>query len=260
MDIVIVIPAYNESRRLPRYLAELASAIAQRGLPATILVVDDGSEEEERINLREAIETLREEYPQIAVPLTMECNRGKGAAIAAGWNASASASHLAFVDADGSIRSSEVLRLLNYAVEAAPRTCVFASRVRMLGRVVERKLKRHLSGRIFASLVGAFIQSEVYDSQCGFKIVPGSAWRAVRESVVEMRFAFDVDLLAALIDYKFQIEEVPIDWADTPGSKVSLVRDTVQMIVALFAICQRRRERSSTPSPVQASGRQCPLE
>ena len=132
------------------------------------------------------------------------------------------------------------------APEKPARTCYFASRIRLMGRVVTRKLTRHLMGRVYSTLVGCLIHSGVYDSQCGFKIIPADAYGAVKERINEKRFAFDVDLLAALIDAKIPIEEVPIDWQDIPGSKVSFLKDTIRMFVSLLRIRRKRRNLKIT--------------
>ncbi len=226
---------------MPPFLEALATELARQPFRAEILIVDDGSRTSERERLLRAVRLLRERFASILEPLLLAKNLGKGAAILAGWRHRSSLPWLAFVDADGAIAPSEVSRIfaLISAREAAA-TCIFASRVKMLGRTVERSGSRHLVGRIFATMVGRLIDPRVYDSQCGFKVISNRAFTAIEPHLAETGFAFDVELTCALLDSDFPIEEVPIDWSDVAGSKVSMLRDTWRMFFALLRIRDRR--------------------
>jgi glycosyltransferase involved in cell wall biosynthesis len=237
MDFLLVIPAYHESERLPRYLETLADALEKQAYRTAILVVDDGSSRQEQERLLACIQSIVQKHKNVLPPVLLSANRGKGGAILAGWDYGFPARWLSFVDADGAIPACEVVRLFSLVAGTADEErAVFASRVKMLGRTVTRSAKRHLTGRVFAFLVGYFIDSRVYDSQCGFKIVPAGAFAAIRGQVTEVRFAFDVELLALLLKSSIPVEEVPIDWIDQPGSKVSFLRDTFRMFRSLLRI------------------------
>ena len=249
---LLVIPAFEESARLPAFLENLASDLEAGSFSASILVVDDGSGPEERDAVARAVTDLATRHPSILPPLLLPKNQGKGGAILAGWSAGHTASWFGFVDADGATPAREVARVLRLVCESgSPAECFFASRIRLLGRMVERKASRHLLGRVYATLVGCLIHPGVYDSQCGFKILSARAFAAIRDTISERRFAFDVDLIAALIDAGMTIEEVPIDWKDIPGSKVSFVKDTVKMFVSLLRIRAKRNTRRAA-IPVEA--------
>jgi hypothetical protein len=115
-------------------------------------------------------------------------------------------------------------------------TAIFASRVKMLGRRVERLFKRHLLGRIYATLVSEILHIPVYDSQCGLKMVPRRAYAQISNRLRVHGFAFDVELMVALLDTGCQIKEVPIDWHETPGGKVRLLRDSWLMALDILKI------------------------
>jgi len=146
------------------------------------------------------------------------------------------------------VPASEVSRMIE-AVRHEPATAHFASRVKMLGRTIERSLHRHLVGRIFATLVSEVLDIEVYDSQCGLKFVPASSYRKICGRLREDGFAFDVDLLVALLDGGEAVVEFPVDWRDVAGSKVHLLRDSLRMAQAVRAIHQRRRPFASPKTP-----------
>jgi dolichyl-phosphate beta-glucosyltransferase len=84
----------------------------------------------------------------------------------------------------------------------------------------------------------------IYDSQCGCKLLKRDAYLKVKGDLVETRFAFDIDLLVNLLSVGARVREVPVDWSDVPGSKVSLVRDGFQMTHALWKLRGRMRRKT----------------
>jgi dolichyl-phosphate beta-glucosyltransferase len=93
-------------------------------------------------------------------------------------------------------------------------------------------------------LVRFFFRLPVPDTQCGFKVVPAAAYRAVRGELREHRFCFDVELTLYLQRARVEITAVPIDWAESPGSRVrpSTVRD---MFFSLLRLRRRLRDADS---------------
>lgn len=256
MNFLLVIPAFCESGRLPAYLDGLADAIGKSFPQARILVVDDGSPPREAEALRRKIDAIRAVRPCVLAPLFLPANKGKGGAILEGWKTAGGFDYVGFVDADGSVSAGEACRVAAQLGEDEPPAALFGARLRMAGRRVERTLSRHLVGRCFATLVGTAIDSSVYDTQCGLKFVPRAAFESVAPLLLGERFAFDVELLAALRARGWPVREVPIDWSETPGSKVRFARDSWQMAWAVFAI--RRRAKAWGRRANGAPGGGCP--
>jgi dolichyl-phosphate beta-glucosyltransferase len=245
-SVWLVIPCFRESTRIGRFLSSLSTSLGQRPEIA-ILPVDDGSGGEEPAALRAVVESHQDTFPNLLSPLELTHNRGKGGAVYAGWNAApASVSTLAFVDADGAVPAHEVLRLIDLATLDSSQA-VFASRIRMLGRTVERVYARHLVGRVFATLVATALDLPVYDSQCGCKLIPSTAFEKVRPLLVEYGFAFDVELLAALTHAGIKVIELPIDWQEVPGGKVKFLSDPIRMAISIAKIRRRRRSWHTAP-------------
>ncbi len=136
-------------------------------------------------------------------------------------------------------RRYEVVRLLSFLRQADAPDAFFASRCKILGRTVHRSWRRHVGGRIFATLVAVATGIPVYDSQCGFKLIRRKCYEAIRSRLREKRFAFDVELLLALTQSGAKVIEVPIDWFDVPGSKLHFFRDTVHMLAAVIGMRMR---------------------
>lgn len=252
-EILLVIPCFQESGRLPAFLPALCEALAPID-GASVLVVEDGGGAEEQARITALLTEWRKHFSFLQPPLLLGDNLGKGGAVYAGWDQNKSADWLAFVDADGSVPPAEVVRLMALArAERSPQRALFASRVKMLGRSIHRLFKRHLLGRIYATLVSELLDIPVYDSQCGLKLVPAAAYTRVRPLLSVKGFAFDADLLLALLRTGTDVIEVPIDWHETPGGKIRFVRDSLRMARDVFMIragshqeYQRRKTNGDT--------------
>jgi len=242
MHFIIVIPAYQESRRLPAYLHQLLPLCEKSTEKISIQIVDDGSGPEEVDRLLEQIEPLRKEFSCLAEPLLLARNRGKGGAVYEGWKQSPACDILGFLDADGSIPAPEVIRPIEMAT-VHPGRSLCASRIKMLGRSITRSAKRHYVGRLYATLLSLLLDLPVYYSQCGYKLLPYPAYLRIRDRLMEPGFAFDAEILMLLSDAGVDMVEVPIDWHDEPGSKVHLVRDGIRMALALHRIRRRHTAR-----------------
>jgi len=228
-SVHLVVPCYRESGRIGSFLPNLCHEMSALGL-VRVLVVEDGSDGDELARMQRIVDDLRAEFPCLLPLKSIPQNVGKGGAVYAGWREHDGAEWLGFVDADGSCSASEVARLIRMTQSGLTSPCaIFASRVKMLGRNVDRLFKRHLLGRVFATLVSELLDIPVYDSQCGLKMVPRRAYESVAAKLQIKGFAFDVELMVALLDTGCQIEEVPIDWSEVPGGKVKLFRDSWRM-------------------------------
>lgn len=236
----LTIPCYREGECVPQLLDALIAEWEINGRPdMRVLVVDDGTPEPESRVMLDAVRAREGRLPGLEW-LRMPDNLGKGATVRTGWNhhLAAGCGHLAFIDADGAVSAPEFFRLLGEA-RKQPDTAIFASRVKMRGRVIHRTARRHFSGRVFATLVGLLIDPGIYDSQCGCKILPAEAFRSFADDLREDGFAFDVELLAALNRDRRPVVEIPVDWTDQPGSKVRMLRDSIRMTAALLRIRRR---------------------
>ena len=240
-DCVIAIPCFQESARLPGFLRQLCEELRGSSGRVRIQVVDDGSGETEALALSEIVAALDSEHPGLLrAPLLLPENRGKGGAIYAGWHAALAHQPLALalVDADGSVPAPEVRRLIEtfLSPDTSAHGALFGSRVKILGRHVTRHLHRHLLGRIFATAVTAATGVEIYDSQCGLKILRAENFQRISARLRETGFVFDVELALLLLQSGCEVRELPIDWHEVPGSKVHLLRDSLRMFRGLLRI------------------------
>lgn len=242
--VFLVVPCSRESGRIGEFLPGLCEKLDALG-GCRVLVVEDGSGVDEQRRMNDMVTVLQAKHPVLCDLLMLQENIGKGGAVHAGWARHEGAEWLAFVDADGSITPDEVCRLIKLARERGPEQgAIFATRVLMLGRDVRRRFFRHLIGRVYATLVSWLLHTPVYDSQCGCKLVPRQDFARVASRLTITGFAFDVQLLAALLDAGITVREEPIDWHDVAGGKVRLVCDSILMFRDVLRIRRLRKERA----------------
>ena len=223
---VIVIPCYNEAHRLKT--AEFV-AWAAKHPDISLLFVDDGS----RDATWEVLEKLRQQAGPNVHLLRRMPNAGKAEAVRAGMNHALD--HLApemvgFWDADLATPLEAIEDLRCILVRQPGIEMVFGSRVRLLGRRIERRPVRHYLGRLFATVVSNLLRLPIYDTQCGAKLFRATPelCRALADPFVS-RWVFDVEMIARFIRLAGgdaakvapRIYEFPLHvWEDVAGSKV----------------------------------------
>jgi dolichyl-phosphate beta-glucosyltransferase len=216
--VSIVIPAYNEERRLPRLLDvlehEAARDLAAAGLELVeAVLVDDGSVDGTRQLMRDGAET----NPLVRAVLRPGLHRGKGAAVASGVTA-ARGELVLVTDVDLSTPLHEAGLLLEAV--AAGADLAIGSRG-LEGARVHRSARRGLMARGYNLLVRALTRLPYRDTQCGFKLFTAESARALMERQISERYAFDLELLLRARAMGLRVAEVPISWQEQADSRVS---------------------------------------
>ena len=231
----VVIPAFNEARRLPRYLGEIVAYFDGRNEPYEVLVADDGSTD----GTADAVAAAARANGSVRV-LRQERNTGKGAAVRRGMLAARGAFRL-FTDADGATPIGELKRL--EAVLATGAQVAVGSRARPDPSVsVVARPHRVLAGRVFSWVVRHSGVPAVMDTQCGFKAFTAAAAEDLFEQLRTTGFGFDVELLLLAQAAGYRVVEVPVNWTDQPGSKVRVLGNGPRM---LWEIAKARRRIGS---------------
>lgn len=228
VQLSVVIPAYNERMRLPHMLRECAAVLEREYTSYEVLVVDDGSNDNTAIVAEEAGAAL---FPAGRVRVArLTKNRGKGGAVREGA-LRARGDWILLCDADGATRFADLGRLWKAKEGVKTPTIVLGSRGHLVDTdvVARRSALRNLLMRafhIFVSLVGGI--KKIRDTQCGFKLLHSTALPALGGLHLE-RWAFDIEMLFIAQTLHFSLLEVDVQWTEIPGSKLNVLRDSLQM-------------------------------
>jgi glycosyltransferase involved in cell wall biosynthesis len=215
----VVVPAYNEARRLTESLPALLDMASDTG--AELIVVDDGSDDG-TADVAAAHLSGLQGTKLVRLPL----NCGKGAAVRAGV-AHARGRSIVFMDADLATDLGDLPPLLD-ALEQAD--VAIGSRV-MAGATVEgASAARASMGRTFNRMARAVTGLKLRDTQCGFKAFRAPVAQLLFHLGVVDGFAFDVEILALARRMGYRVAQVPVHWRAVDGSRVDVVRDPLRMV------------------------------
>jgi dolichyl-phosphate beta-glucosyltransferase len=196
-----------------------------------VIVVDDGSVDD----TTRVVHAAAREMPLIRVLRLPTCV-GKGAAVRHGMHSARGRRHL-FTDADGATPIAELDRLEQALADGA--SIAIGSRSLASHRPgfrVQARWHRSLLGALFNALVRLGGIAGVKDTQCGFKLFERTVSRDLFSVSCINGYGFDLELLFVARQRGYRVAEVPVNWADQPGSKVHLLRDGLAMFRELWAI------------------------
>jgi len=244
MYLSVIIPAYNEEKRLPETLKKVRDFLNQQKYTYEVVVVNDGSKDQTASVTSDWIKSQGDDHFRL---IDNKINQGKGAVVKQGMLAAKGEWRL-FMDADGSTDIKEIEKLFNFAIskQVNPHGVIpgetrdpgLDSRFRgndkgscyevIIGsRYLDKrsiKIKQPLSRRIVSRLgniiVRVVLGIKSVDTQCGFKLLSGKASRDIFPKQTIDRWGFDVEILAIAIKLGYKIKEVPVDWYDAEGSLV----------------------------------------
>lgn len=228
-ELSIIIPAYNEERRLPRTLPLIRDWVNARGLHAEVIVVDDASTD----GTAAAVYQFRDQFPLLYLLTTGPRNHGKGYAVRTGMLAARGRLSL-FTDADLSAPIEEADKLL-----AALEHCEVAIGSRAVDRSlieVHQSRRRELAGIAFNKAVQVVTGLPFVDTQCGFKAFVTERGRILFEQQRIEGFGFDPEILFLAKRHGLRIREVPVRWSHDPATKVRVLNDGLGMFADLFRI------------------------
>jgi dolichyl-phosphate beta-glucosyltransferase len=237
--VSIVVPVFNEERRLPALLERLradADRVAtEAGLRLDeVLAVDDGSTDGTAAML-EAFSGL----PGRFRVLRFERNRGKGAAVREGMLAARSDLGL-MTDVDLSTPLDELARLAA-AVDGGIDVAFGSRGLRESEILVHQPLHREVMGKVFNLVLRVLTGVPWRDTQCGFKLFRLETARRLFELQRVERFAFDAELLVNARRLGLKVAEVPVKWVDNPDTRVGMVSSSAQMAFDAMRIAYRAR-------------------
>ena len=230
----IIIPAYNEERRLPPTLAKISAFLRGQPYASEILVVENGSQD----NTTAVVEQFAAEQVTPAEPLRvrlLHSAQGKGAAAKYGMLA-AYGEYRFICDADLAMPIEEITKFLPPALKQGSYDIAIASREAPGAVRYDEPTYRHLMGRIFNSLVRVMAVPGIQDTQCGFKMFSRQATELIFPLQQLNGWSFDVEVLYIARRHNLKLVEVPIHWYYQTDSRVRPFQDTIRMVQELLKI------------------------
>jgi dolichyl-phosphate beta-glucosyltransferase len=227
-ELSIIIPSYNEEARLPATLSRIAAYARSSNRAIEVIVVDDGS----RDDTAAVAEKFRSEIPSLRI-VSNGKNRGKGYSVRHGMQ-EAQGDIVLFTDADLSAPIEEVEKLL-----PAMETNDVAIGSRAMDRsqiTVHESHFREFAGIIFNKIVRLILRLPFVDTQCGFKAFRRVPCKIIFEQQTIERFGFDPELLYLARHHGLHSVEISVRWGHSPATKVSMLRDSIQMFIDVFII------------------------
>lgn len=229
IDISVVIPAFNESIRLPTFLKELIEYCKKSQKSYEIIVIDDGSFDH---TAQTALE-FQAVFPSLFVH-KLGTNRGKGYAVKYGLFKSRGKICL-FMDADGSTPPTEIERNLFYLDEGYD--IFIGSRVLPSeDRILKVAFHRKAIGTVFNFFVKKILATQIKDTQCGFKIFKKEIINPLFSRMNINGFGFDLEILYLAHKMGYKVKEGPISWRHVRGSKVNLFLDSMKMFINIVQV------------------------
>jgi glycosyltransferase involved in cell wall biosynthesis len=229
-SLLLLIPAYNEERRIEPVLRDYATYFEKNYPGKFQLVVVLNGCVDDTIGVVRRVGTT---HPQISA-LEFAEPIGKGGALIEGLKLAPLADLIGYVDADGATPPAAYHDLVRRSSDA---DCVIGSRW-LPGAVLHQAQtnRRQFASRVFHRVVQLLFRMNIRDTQCGAKVLRRQAVEKIHSSLRITDMAFDINLLYALKRAGFKILEVPTEWTDKVGSKVTLGRTSLTMLLSTMRL------------------------
>ena len=217
MNLSIIIPAYNEEKRIKATLEELVDKFSKS---SEILVVSESSDQTNAI-----VTEFSAEAPFVKL-ITSTKRLGKGGAFKRGFENS-QGNIVMLLDSDLPVLVSDVENVISAVGEVD--VAVGSREVEGTRIVVYPPLIRVFAGKVFSRLFNLLFSLHVKDTQCGCKAFKREVLENVLHRVESNGFEFDAELLFRCKKAGYTIREVPVNWSYKPDSKLNLFKDTISM-------------------------------
>jgi len=229
-SLLILIPAYNEERRIEPVLRDYAQFFGKNySGEFQIVVVLNGCTDD----TLGVVRRVAAEFPTVHA-LEFREAIGKGGALIEGLKLAEHADLIGYVDADGATPPRAFLELVRRTGEA---DCVIGSRW-LPDSVIHQSQAGHrqFASRGFHLIVQLLFWLNIHDTQCGAKVMKRGVIEKIHPYLRIADMAFDINLLVAIKRAGFRILEVPTEWTDQAGSKVLLFHSSLTMLLSVIRV------------------------
>ena len=232
--LTIIIPAFNESQRIPKTLKEIDDYIFEQKISnqTSVIIVNDGSTDDTSEVVENWINKSRNN--SCFSIINYSPNQGKGYAVREGF-LKANSELVFYTDADGASPILEISKLLSCIDNGYDVVC--GSRIlKAEGIKVKMGFKRRFTGLIFHLILRIMGLANLSDTQCGFKLFKTFVAKKLAENQKCFGYSFDVELLYLAKKMGYKIKEISVNWYHVEGSKINLLRDSIKMLIEVLKI------------------------
>ena len=212
MYLSVIIPAYNEEKRLPKTLKKIKEYLEKQNYIWEVLIINDGTTD----HTSEVVLELVRDWPDFRL-IDNQKNQGKGGVVKQGM-LKAKGEWRLFMDADNSTDIKEIEKLLTFSDNFE---IVVGSRYLNKDSIkVKQPLVRRIVSRFGNFLIRTLLGIKLRDTQCGFKLFSAKASEDIFPKQTILRWGFDIEILAIAIKKGYKIKEVAVDWYDAEGTTI----------------------------------------
>jgi len=215
MYLSVVIPAYNEAKRIVPTLKSVFDYLKKQNYEYEVLVVNDGSKD----NTAEIVQSFQSQVSSLKL-IDNKQNRGKAKAVQQGMMAAQGDLRL-FMDADNATTIDNLDKMLLH-INDGYGIVIASIGIKGAEKIGEEPVYRRLLGQLGNLWIRFWAVPDIHDTQRGFKLFTREVTEKIFPKMLTFGWGFDVELLALARKYGYKIKEVPIVWKNAPDSKVNI--------------------------------------
>ena len=230
----IVIPFYNEKKRINKSLKILQNYILKNTYRLEIIFVNDGSTDNSEKIIKKKFQILKKNKKVKIIFINYAKNMGKGFAIIKGI-IKAKSKWILTCDFDMSVNPNTVNHWFKRKYINSYNSAFIGSR-NLINSKVKTIFYRKLYGSFFKIIIMILFGIKLNDTQCGFKLYDSNYIKKIIKKITSYGFVHDVEIINELNNKKIKIIELPVTWKHEPNSKLNLLYDPINMIIDLIKI------------------------